>query len=351
MRRFAVVAILLLLGGCASLPKDYARSESHALADTSSTALGRAGREALAVHPGESAFRPLTDGVDALVARMVLAEAAERSLDVQYYIWHDDLTGRLFGNALLRAADRGVRVHILLDDVGTKANDEVVLTLDSHPNIEVRLFNPVASRAFRGLGMLTDFSRVNRRMHNKVFVADNQRAILGGRNIGDEYFAAHGGVVFADVDVEVAGPAVGEASKAFDAYWNAPMSVPIGALTGRGNVAGSLEALRTELAAFVEMQRDSAYVRSARSTAADRLAAGATGSYWGRTLLVVDDPAKVSRAPEDTEGHLLPQLGPVARQMKSELLIVSPYFVPGDAGVAWLRGVTARGIRVTILTN
>jgi putative cardiolipin synthase len=232
MRRLVLAALLLIVGGCASLPADYERTESHALADTASTSLGRNGREALAAHPGESAFRPLTDGVDALVARMLLAEAAERSLDVQYYIWHDDLTGRLFGNALLRAADRGVRVRILLDDVGTKANDEVVLALDSHPNVEVRLFNPVASRAFRGLGMLTDFSRVNRRMHNKVFVADNQRAILGGRNIGDEYFDAHGGVVFSDVDVEIAGPAVAEASKAFDAYWNAPMSVPIAALTG-----------------------------------------------------------------------------------------------------------------------
>ena len=136
-------------------------------------------------------------GVDALVARMVLAEAAERSLDVQYYIWHDDLTGRLFAHALLRAADRGVRVRILVDDVGTKANDEVLLSLDAHPQIEVRLFNPVASRTFRGLGMLSDFSRTNRRMHNKSFVADNQRAVLGGRNIGDEYFEAHGEVDFA----------------------------------------------------------------------------------------------------------------------------------------------------------
>ena len=148
-------------------------------------------------HPGESGFRPLRSGVDALLARIVLAEAAERSLDVQYYIWHDDLTGRHFANALLRAADRGVRVRILLDDVGAQANDETLLSLDAHPNIEIRLFNPVASRSFRGLGMLGDFSRVNRRMHNKAFVADNQAAILGGRNIGDEYFEASGEVASA----------------------------------------------------------------------------------------------------------------------------------------------------------
>ena len=157
---------------------------------------------------------------------MLLAEVAERSLDVQYYIWHDDLTGRLFANALLRAADRGVRVRILVDDVGTRANDETLLALDAHPQVEIRLFNPVASRSFRGLGMLTDFTRTNRRMHNKAFVADNQRAVLGGRNIGDEYFEASGDVSFGDLDVLTLGPVVGAVSEAFDNYWAAPASVP-----------------------------------------------------------------------------------------------------------------------------
>ncbi len=231
--RWVVLVVTMLITGCASLPEQYERSDSFALQDTASTALGQAGREPLQDHPGQSAFRPLPGGVDALVARMVLAEAAERSLDVQYYIWHDDLTGRLFAHALLRAADRGVRVRILVDDVGTKANDEVLLSLDAHPQIEVRLFNPVASRTFRGLGMLSDFSRTNRRMHNKSFVADNQRAVLGGRNIGDEYFEAHGEVAFGDLDVLTLGPVVAEVSEAFDLFWNAPMSIPIGALTGR----------------------------------------------------------------------------------------------------------------------
>jgi len=351
MRRVAAAGALLLVAGCASLPEDYERIESHALVDTASTRLALAARDALAARPGLGACRPVPDGVDALASRMLLAEAAERSLDVQYYIWHDDLTGRLFASALLRAADRGVRVRILLDDVGTKANDEVVLTLDSHPSIEVRLFNPVASRAFRGAGMLTDFARVNRRMHNKSFIADNQRAILGGRNIGDEYFDAHGGVVFSDLDVETVGPAVAETSKAFDAYWNSAASVPIAALTGRRAQAESLDALRAELAAFVEAQRESAYVRKARSTAAERLDADAAGWYWGRTLVVVDDATKVERPSEDPEGRLLPQLGTVARQMQSELLIVSPYFVPGEAGVDWLRKAAGRGIGVTVLTN
>jgi putative cardiolipin synthase len=351
VRCLVTVLALLVLGGCASLPADYERIESHALQDTASTPLGQVGREMLMSHEGQSGFRPLPNGVDALVVRILLAEAARRSLDVQYYIWHNDLTGRLFANALLRAADRGVRVRILVDDVGTKANDATLLSLDSHPNIEIRLFNPVASRTFRGLGMLTDFTRVNRRMHNKAFVVDNQRAVLGGRNIGDEYFEAHGDVAFSDLDVLTLGPVVGEVSKAFDSFWNAPVSVPIGALSGRPSEVASLEALRAQLTAFVDSQRDSPYVSHARSTAAQRLAAGTDGLFWGKAHLLVDDPAKVSRPPEDTEGHLLPQLARVGVQLRSELLIISPYFVPGDAGVASLRTMVQRGVRVTVLTN
>ena len=349
--RALAATLLLLIGGCASLPTGYERVETQTLQDTASTRLGRVGQGLLQAHQGTIGFRPLPSGVDALVVRMVLAEVAERSLDVQYYIWHDDLTGRLFANALLRAADRGVRVRVLVDDVGTKANDETLLTLDSHPNIEIRLFNPVANRSFRGLGMLGDFSRVNRRMHNKAFVADNQRAVLGGRNIGDEYFEAAVDLAFGDLDVLVVGPTVGEVSKAFDAYWNAPPSVPIGALTGRSGRSGSLDALRSELAAFAESQRDSAYVSHARAGAAQSLAAGTEGFYWGKATLLVDDPAKVGRAPEDTEGHLLPQFGRIGLSNESELLIVSPYFIPGDAGVEWLRGQVRKGVRVTVLTN
>jgi putative cardiolipin synthase len=351
VRRVLALALAMLVMGCASLPSGYEHVETRALQDTGSTVLGRAGLEPLQAHPGQSAFRPLPNGVEALVARMVLAEAAERSLDVQYYIWHDDLTGRLFTHALLRAADRGVRVRILVDDVGTKANDETLLSLDAHTGIEIRLFNPVASRTFRGLGMLTDFSRINRRMHNKAFVADNQRAVIGGRNIGDEYFEAHGDVAFGDLDVLALGPVVDEVSDAFDLYWNAPMSIPIGALKGRPGQATELAVLREQLAAFAREQADSPYVRYARSTVAQSLAAGTDSWFWGRGRVVVDDPAKTTRPPEDPEGHLLPQLARVGVQLRKELLIVSPYFVPGDAGVAALNALVQKGVRVTVLTN
>jgi putative cardiolipin synthase len=349
--RGLTIAALLLVSGCASLPTNIERSESNALRGTEATRLGQIAQPLLKEHPGESGFRPLRNGVDALLARIVLAEVTERSLDVQYYIWHDDLTGRFFANALLRAADRGVRVRVILDDVGARADDEVLLSLDAHPNIEIRLFNPVASRSFRGLGMLTDFSRMNRRMHNKSFIADNQRAILGGRNIGDEYFEAQSEVAFGDLDVLTVGRAVSEVSDAFDRFWNAPASIPISALLGRSGETASLDALRTTLAAFVAAQHDSSYVTRARSQLAEMMATGSDGFFWGKADLLYDDPAKISRAPEDTEGHLLPQFANLGAQVHNELLIVSPYFVPGDSGVAWLGGLVKRGVRVTVLTN
>ena len=351
LRGFIVATLALIFSGCASLPSNVARDESHALQDTATTTLGLQSNAAQQTHPGQSGFRPLRSGVDALLARIVLADAAQRSLDVQYYIWHDDLTGRLFANALLRAADRGVRVRVLLDDVGAKANDQILLSIDSHPNIEIRLFNPIASRTFRGLGMLSDFSRVNRRMHNKAFVADNQAAILGGRNIGDEYFEASSEVAFGDLDVLTVGPVVGEVSNAFDQFWNAPSSYPIAALLDRSVGSENLTALRAELAAYIEANRDSPYVTHAGSRLAEESKSGRYDFYWGKATLLYDDPAKISHATDVTEGNLLPQFSGIGLQTRQELLIVSPYFIPGKEGVAWLRGLVARGVRVTVLTN
>ena len=196
LRRLIALVLVVLLNACASLPPQTGRTETHAVQDTAGTRLGAAFAPGEAAHPGSNAFHLLPNAMDALVARIILTEAADRTLDMQYYIWHDDATGRTLAAAMLRAADRGVRVRLLLDDLGTNADDEVLLALASHPNVQVRLFNPVASRRFKTLGSALEFFRVNRRMHNKSLIADNQGAILGGRNIGDEYFGAstHGRV-------------------------------------------------------------------------------------------------------------------------------------------------------------
>jgi len=345
------LATLLLLGGCAGLPVDYPRTESHALEGTATTRLGRAGESALKAHPGQNGFRPLADGVDALLARIHLADAAERSLDLMYFSWQDDRIGRRLFKALLSAADRGVRVRLLLDDIGTKAKDDDLLALDDHPDIEVRLFNPVAARATPLLGALSEFNRVNRRMHNKAFVADNQRAIVGGRNVGEQYFDAHEAWNFEDLDVLVGGPVVAEVSKVFDLFWNAPMSYPIGALTAKGDASTRLGALRARFAASVEAKRDSAYSARAAARATELLSLVSPGEFWGAARLIFDDPSKVTRTRVDTTGHLMPQLQALDSELRSTLTVVSPYFVPGNAGVDWLAGLVRRGIGVTVLTN
>lgn len=212
LRSWGAILSSLALVACASLPPQADRAPTHAFTDTDDTRLGAAFRQQAGTHPGQDAFHLLTDPVDALDARVLLADRADRSLDLQYYIWHDDLTGHELADAVIRAADRGVRVRALLDDLGTNADDRKLLEISAHPNIEIRLFNPVATRRFKKLGTVFEFSRVNRRMHNKAMIADNQAAIVGGRNIGDEYFGASSMLEFGDLDVVVHGPVVKDIS-------------------------------------------------------------------------------------------------------------------------------------------
>jgi len=220
-----------LLAGCGSLPKRTAETVQVEQGNPKETFLGTLLAPSLAEHPGMSGVYTLERGVDAFAARMVLARVAEHSLDVQYYIWHADASGKLLAEELIRAADRGVRVRVLLDDIGTAAADMSLLALDSHTNIEVRLFNPVSNRRFRKLSSLFEFGRINRRMHNKVFTVDHQVTIIGGRNIGDEYFGAHAGLDFADLDALAVGSVVTAAATSFDLYWRSPFSIPITSLT------------------------------------------------------------------------------------------------------------------------
>lgn len=346
------IALVLSAAGCAKLPTDYPRTESRALQDTAATKLGRTLVPLKEAHPGNAGIFPLSRGLDAFLARMVLADAAERSLDVQYYIWHGDTTGRLLLEQLLRAADRGVRVRLLLDDMGTAADDRVLLAIDAHENIEVRLFNPIASRSARALGTAAEFSRVNRRMHNKSFTADNQAAILGGRNIGDEYFEARPDLDFGDMDVMATGPVVDEVSSAFDLFWNSQAAIPITAFGERPPSQEDLIAARAELHAENESELASPYVEALRtSQLADQFRQGMLSFFWGSATLVHDDPAKARPDTAEDAARLLPQLKPLFDSATQELLVVSPYFVPGKEGVAFLQALQQRGVQVRILTN
>lgn len=346
------LALALLATGCATLPTNYQRVESHVLQGTVDTRLGRSVVPLVASHPGRSGLYPLGGGLEAFLARLALADTADRSLDIQYYIWHGDTTGCLMLERVMRAADRGVRVRLLLDDLGTAAKDEMLLAIDAHRNVEVRLFNPVAQRSARGLGILADFGRVNRRMHNKSFTADNQVTILGGRNIGDEYFEAQSDLDFSDLDVMAAGPVVDEVSSSFDHYWNSPAAFPITVLGGQTPTGDEIARLRGELRAFAESRQASAYAEEVRqSEVADDLLRGELPFFWGTAALVYDSPAKADPAAAKGMYRLLPKLRPAFDAIEQELLVVSPYFVPGKAGVAFFHELHERGVRVSILTN
>ncbi|QJE95655.1 phospholipase D family protein [Luteolibacter luteus] len=338
--RLIVLAATVLLGACTGLPKTEGRARSHAIPARAGTELDRVAVSFAAAHPRSSGFHPLGKGSDALDARLGLAGVAEQTLDVQYYIWRNDDSGRKVLASLKAAAARGVRVRILIDDLGTSADDNILLAIDSHPGVEVRLFNPIASRSARLLGTVFDFGRVNRRMHNKAFVADNRIAIIGGRNIGDEYFDAHGQTNFADFDVAAIGPVVREVSASFDEYWNSSSSIDIATLTRRVAKPEHQAAL---LAALPKADSGKNFTRKLRR--------GEVRFFPGRATVVADDPAKVRASAHATETHLAPKLRELTGVTRREMLIVSPYFVPGKAGVAELVRLRSRGVRVVILTN
>ncbi|HEY7193766.1 MAG TPA: phospholipase D family protein [Gemmatimonadales bacterium] len=307
--------------------------------------------------PGEerSAFRLLPTGIDAFVARAVLIELAERTLDLQYYIFHPDRTGALIVERLIAAADRGVKVRVLLDDWGTlDKKDESVAGLDAHPNIDVRLFNPYTHRSgLQRLGeLLTDFGRVNRRMHNKLFVADGVAMILGGRNIGDEYFGV-AELDFQDVDVLGAGPIARQATASFEAFWNSASAVPIARL---GKFAPDPDFFPAELARIhdrCEGLRETIHSRAlVESHLAEELRADDLHVHWAPARIVADPPEKITQ-PDGTrsDAYLGGQISPCALATRSDLLVVSPYFVPGDAGVQFLADRRQAGVDVRVLTN
>ncbi|KXU84238.1 phospholipase [Paraburkholderia monticola] len=346
-----VSVLASVLTACASLPPQSNRPQTFALQNTESTRLGTLFAPEERSHPGDGAFHLLADPTDAIVARIVLTETAERSLDLQYYIWHSDLTGRELGAAVLKAADRGVRVRVLIDDLGTNADDQVLLTLSSHPNVKIRLFNPVANRHFKSLGAALEFSRVDRRMHNKAIIADNQAAILGGRNIGDEYFGASKVVTFGDLDVLVHGPVVRKVSAAFDEFWNSESSYSIEQLMGHPADPTALAAYREKLDEYLKSEQDAPYIVQARQRLAKVLESGNTDFSWGDVTLLYDDPSKITRDPGNLQGHLMTRFAALKLKPTHEMLIVSPYFVPGKEGVEWIRDLTGHGVRVTVLTN
>lgn len=309
-----------------------------------------------------SGFRLLERSDAALRYRLMLIDTARHSLDLQYYVWFGDTVGQLMMSRVIAAADRGVRVRILFDDLNSllhdmasiEIRDAMLSRIDSHPNIEIRLFNSWRERSLfgRGVEAAADFSRLNRRMHNKQLIADNRTAVIGGRNIGDEYFQADEVVAFRDLDVLATGPVVRELSAAFDRYWNAERVITTRALPDTGSTRKDLrDALAQEVAALRESHTESLSGFQRIDALGPEPGPGWGPWTGGDAEILIDDPGKTDKGVKraDLPIHRLLRHGMEARQ---ELLIASPYFVPGENGVEWLRQVQARpGVSVRILTN
>lgn len=306
-------------------------------------------------HFGETGFRLLTAGDEAFLARVSLVARAQRTLDLQYYLFGADASGALLSNCILQAADRGVRVRLLVDGWSTIWRDSQSALLNMHPNVEIRLFNPVSQFAdgplARLIAMLSNPRRINRRMHNKVFVADRKFVVVGGRNLGDRYFGVREDFAFRDIDMLCIGALVPDVCASFDAYWNSSVARTLRSVGIRNRSAIEFARFRNRLAGLRKQRRIARYEEQLSATELAReLHEGRIGLIWARARLIVDPPDKISVAfPEQPSP--LEQLIELAHSVTGELLLVSPYFVPGERGMAVLAALRSRGVRVVLVTN
>jgi putative cardiolipin synthase len=356
-----VVLIVAVLSGCASLPpgSDFPKIASSALAHPEETRLGRQFDDAARQHGADSGFRIIPVGANGFLIRMQMINSAERTLDLQYFIFRGDETGRLLTEACLHAADRGVRVRVLIDDGDTVAGDEQITVLEAHPSVEIRIFNPFAYRGhtqlFRGIEFTFNASRLDYRMHNKLLVVDNAIALIGGRNIGDQYFQMNPESQLADDDVFAAGPIAQRLSATFDEFWNSALSIPAEALSGGKSARAALDQ-RREIS-NQESQQVKAdgidYVkRVATGEPLDGIISGRLPLIWAHTQLVYDSPDKKKVENGAMVGRLMHR--PVANATKavqSELLMVTPYVIPGNEGMQLFKDLRQRNVRVRVLTN
>ena len=346
----AVVVSVAILSGCATVEFDQPKTYSEMMNNTADTSLGRDVARWLEAHDGLSGFYPLSQGLDALGVRLQLAERAEKSIDLQYFLMKNDTAGAVLIKSLLRSADRDVRVRLLLDDIFTKTPDRALLLLDQHANIEVRVFNPISRRGIWGLNFLTSFKQANRRMHNKSFTVDNQASVVGGRNIADEYFQLKEDEFFEDFEVLAVGPIVEEISMSFDRYWNHSRAVPIDHFVSNKKNE-ELVTARAEITEQLEQTYATVYQQTMESHLLQDLFAEDLAIIPADARLLSDSPDKLINEISDEQMQLANDLREVLLSAKEEVIIITPYYVPRDDGIELLRNLTDRGIRVVIVTN
>jgi putative cardiolipin synthase len=351
--RSGILAVLLsLTAGCATLPEDYEKTPSYALRDTGDTYLAERVRPLVAANPGLSGFYPLPFGIEALAARLRLARLAEKGIDLQYFIIADDLVGDLVIQELIDAANRGVRVRMLLDDYATEGYELAFSVLLSNPNIDIRLTNPVAHRDVRWAN-LTDLKRVNHRMHNKSITFDNRMSIVGGRNIGSDYFGASEHFNYYDFDVFAVGPIVDEVSTQFDNYWNAAQSYPATAFVEPDDSSESARALADRFKASRENAATTEFVDALDHEVVDFVLAQNTDRLFWADARVVHDLPYGEETAEGVAGEevLRDILVEAVLGAADEFILVSPYFVPRQSGLDGFRALRDRGVRCIVLTN
>jgi putative cardiolipin synthase len=341
---------ILIIGGCASAPLDYPKEVSTAMADTSATKQAVEVADWLGGRTDVNGFYPLQQGFDAFGARLALMDAAEVSIDAQYFLMKPDDAGLVFAAEMLEAADRGVRIRFLLDDIFTSVDDIDLAMLDDHPNIEVRIFNPIARKGIYAFNYIGHFSLANRRMHNKAFIVDNQIAVVGGRNIAAEYFQLETTGEFFDFDMLSAGPIVKEVSNEFDNYWNHRLAVPMEALFDEKNRA-KVDKARETIEEDMADAGDSIYADAVSTPLIQQFFDNTLSPFIADARLLSDDPQKLLEDVSVEQQIVVNEMREVVLAAEKEVVIFTPYFIPRKRGLELIREVRAKGIEVVILTN
>ena len=347
---FVIFIFAAFFTGCATVSFDQPKSKSLAIKNTGNTTLGKYVTESMVLKNGLSGFYPLKQGMDALGARLKLSEAAEKSIDLQYFLMKDDTAGAVMTNALLKSADRGVRIRFLLDDVFTTVPDRYLLLMNQHPNIEIRIFNPISRIGIALFNYLGDFRRANRRMHNKSFTVDNSISVVGGRNIADEYFQLKTDAMFVDFDILAVGPIAVEISKSFDDYWNHSRAVPIEQFI-ENRKKENLETVRENVAEKLDKIYDTVFNKALNSRLLQDIMAKREPLFTAEAKILADSPDKVVHKIGEKHMRLARDFRKVGQGAEKEVIVITPYYVPGDRGIQQVRDLTAKGVRVVIITN
>lgn len=346
--RLALVVCTLSAGitGCRQAPFDYPRESTHAAPPAMESRLGELSRSWFESGEQNSGFYPVASGMDSLGLRLRLIESADATIDMQYFLMKPDFAAALMTGKLLEAADRGVRIRLLLDDIFTTMTDEELAVLDRHPHIEVRLFNPLVRGLDRWASFFWHLSKSNRRMHNKSFTVDNIATIVGGRNIADEYFEIQQDIEFSDFDILGVGPVAVDISETFDLFWNSSLAVPLEAYydpeTGPDPVVWEEDLIA---------EAEAIYSRAVNSRLLNDFKSGAVGLIPAKATVVTDPPEKLVNPGMSGYNDLIDAVVQTMRNAEEEIIIVSPYFVPGKQGVELLEEIRADGVEITVITN